>query len=193
MKLSGVDGGSQPERIFIFGYGSLINPRSIPVTLGRKVETDELIVSTLRGWERRWRCFAEVVFLRHGRRTLAFLDVRKAKDTSCVGVSIEVTRQELEAMDDRELFYRRVDVSAGVWPPLPGRVFTYSCQGSRMTEPTVAAVSIWYTQIIEAGLRYWGRGFTALFEASTVPHQLELIGGKYRFLEERQNRATGRI
>jgi len=128
-------------RIAVFGYGSLADPRSAARTLGREVRA--VIPARLGGWRRRW---SEARDNRRCEKTFALepggelpdwvlgLNVEPAPEAPVEegpnGVLIEVTEDELEHLDVREVRYERADVTGLV-----------SCGGTRDAEGIAASAN----------------------------------------------------
>lgn len=125
-------------RIAVFGYGSLVDPRSAARTLGREVP--ELLPARLAGWRRRWseardnhRCEKTFALEPGGELPdwVLGLNVEPAPDISPGegpnGVLIEVGEDELEHLDVREMRYERADVTGLV-----------SCDGTKDAEGKTA-------------------------------------------------------
>jgi cation transport regulator ChaC len=84
---------------FVFGYGSLICPKSRAVTSpeqAHKIATPVMVQGVERVWSKRTN------------RGMTAMGVRFVKDASCVGVILPVTNGELAAFDKREMGYDRV-------------------------------------------------------------------------------------
>lgn len=120
---------------WVFGYASLVADAEPRVVAERTVEPRRAL---LRGFERRWCVAADnraaVNDPRHyvdpttGERpdvAVAFLSIVPTPGACCEGLAIPVDRDALRELDEREINYRRVDVTAAVEAPPPGRVWTY--------------------------------------------------------------------
>jgi len=111
-------------RLAVFGYGSLVDPRSAALTLGRPVHPPQ--PARLEGWQRRWSIYrdnlaAEKTFaIEPGGELPPFIiglnlerDPEGAGQTAN-GALLEVTEAELDRLDLREVRYDRVEVIADV-------------------------------------------------------------------------------
>lgn len=110
-------------RLAVFAYGSLVDPGSASLTLGRPVPAP--VPARLDGWRRRWSVFRDN---RSAEKTFAVketgevppwifgLNVDRSPDATpgVVGALLEVTEAELDRLDVREMRYRRADVTADV-------------------------------------------------------------------------------
>lgn len=108
---------------WVFGYGSLVSPVSLATTIGRPVAPDDLVVTHLAGFGRRWNYGS--MHLRGdwhhaGRRIqgglVVSLGLVAADDESCNGVAVRVDDDELTRLDWRERDYERTDVADAVEP-----------------------------------------------------------------------------
>ena len=116
--------------MYVFGYGSLPDPRSGP-SVGAGA------LATLRGWRRAWAVamdnsrdlpgYKHYLGADGGRPDLfvAFLDIRRAAHTHVNGVAFAVSSADLAALDDRERNYERVEVGADIHPRLDAPVWAY--------------------------------------------------------------------
>ncbi len=167
--------------IAIFGYGSLINPRSIAKTLGRTVPGEALFVSRLHGYRRVWDVVDEVLDPQLSRKRAIFLNLRRDAAASVVGVSFHVNADELVRLDVRERNYNRTDVTASLKPAFPGTVFTYIAKPEHLVADQEGWVLSAYEQIIDDGLAFWGPDFAKAFAETTLPHQFARFAGNYTF------------
>jgi dephospho-CoA kinase len=112
-------GGGAPST-WVFGYGSLVDPRSLGRTLGRAVRPGaDFIEAELGGWGRRWNYgvghvagswqTADGRIVTDG--VIIALGVVSAPDERTNGVIARVSDLELAALDERERDYDRVDVT----------------------------------------------------------------------------------
>ncbi len=110
---------------FVLGYGSLVG------------EHDGCPVTTLRGWRRHWGVAMDNRLDLPGYKSyrlrsdasrpaafVCFLDIEPDPGSSVTGVCLPVAERDLDALDDRERNYVRVDVSDAL-PDPPGRVWAY--------------------------------------------------------------------
>ena len=90
------------QRIFAFGYGSLINQGSLLHTL-RGEDLGLIVAGRIGGFRRSWSNRSEV-------RKRTGLSVRKCESAHLNGVSIEVSPSQLQDLDVREAGFGRVIV-----------------------------------------------------------------------------------
>lgn len=123
--------------VWVFGYGSLVDPASFGQTLGRPLELDvDVFPAELTGFGRRWNYGVLHVTGRttdddgvESERTIVALGIVPAPEETVNGVVAWVSDEELVALDLRERHYDRVDVTGAVTVdtelPLRGGVAVY--------------------------------------------------------------------
>lgn len=172
-------------RTAVFAYGSLVDPRSASLTLGRQVVP---LPARLEGWQRRWSTFRDNLRVE---KTFALadgtvppfivglnLERRAGSRPSPNGALIEVTRSELERLDIRELRYERVDVTAMIDAEERfDRIEAYTAKREHFApEPPPGGVVIAaYVRALEAAFEALGPGESAAFRESTEPPQVEVV------------------
>jgi cation transport regulator ChaC len=183
------------SKIFVFGYGSLINPRSIQRTVSREVSRDELRPAILRDFVRKWDLVEWIKFVDDPSGSIVpavFLDVARQAGRQMNGILLALTEEELVKMDGREKNYDRVDLSHLIEPQVAGDVFTYVGKEIH-TRPVVGAcIPQDYEALVFAGVRDWGPAFEAQFLQSTVPHNFPRRSGRYVFADPSQSALAGR-
>ncbi len=106
--------------VWVFGYGSLVDPESLGSTLGRTVTVGlDFVEAQLTGWGRRWNYGVGHVTGRWvspggqlvDNGVIVALGVVPAPGELTNGVVARVTEVELARLDHRERDYDRVDVS----------------------------------------------------------------------------------
>lgn len=172
--------------VYVFGYGSLLNARSLCSTLP-DVGVGDCVPAHLRGFVRTF----DVAFPNDGSQPdKAFVDAggarppvvlfanlsRAGSEALVNGVLIPVRPTGLAALRRRELRYEAVDVTRAVRPEAAGgaRAQVVAFVGRpQFTQPQAArrgVVPSDYLATIAAGVGRWERqapGFRADFEAST--------------------------
>lgn len=98
---------------YIFGYGSLMNPRSLQKTLPGKRIGDG---TDLIGYQRKFNFPAEGHL---------FLNIVPRKGKKVGGVAIPVTDGELKKIKKRETGYKCVDMTKRIMKKVDGRVFAF--------------------------------------------------------------------
>jgi cation transport regulator ChaC len=172
----------------VFGYASLVSPASAAQTLGRPVTG--AAPARLEGWARGWtlgreQARSEKTFARPDGSVPRFclgLNLDPAAEAPAPnGVLIEVSEDELERLDLREIRYRRVDVTDAIDAAGgvdPGHVITYVARPEHHhpIPPDDAIVVSTYPAAIEAAFAALGPGQLDLFRATTAPIPVELTG-----------------
>jgi cation transport regulator ChaC len=177
-------------RTALFAYGSLVDPVSAALTLGRGVE--EVWAARLPGHRRR---FSQARDNRSCEKTFARVDdgsippfvlglnLEPAGDVDDPpnGTLIEVSETELERLDVRELRYDRTPldparVEADTAPAFD-RLFTYVAKPAhRAPEPPPGAVILAsYATTVEAAFAALGESERALYLETTLPYPVEVI------------------
>lgn len=179
-------------RIAVFAYGSLVDPHSASLTLGREVPS--ALPARLAGWRRRWSVCrdnrrAEKTFaIQPGGEvppTIIGLNVEPWDESEAgpVGALLEVTEAELDRLDLREVRYERVDVTTAA-APLTGetghgfnRVIAFTARpGNHAPDPPTGAVIIGaYVRTVEAA--FDAAGLLGEFRATTEPHPVPVVEG----------------
>ena len=172
-------------KLGLFGYGPLVLPESASMTIGREVS--EMRPAHLRDWKRRFsqrrdNLTCEKTFeLSDGRRPewILGLNVEAGEDPAgpVNGVVIELSEDELDRVDIREIRYDRVDVTGSVeGEDLPAHIVTYTAKTFHFAPqaPEDAVILRAYAEAVEAG-------FAALGPAEldhylrTTPYPVDLV------------------
>ena len=181
-------------RIAVFAYGSLVDPRSASLTLGREVSSP--LPARLVGWRRSWSVFRDN---RRAEKTFAIepggqippwiIGLNIEPDPEAVGpagVLLEVTEAELERLDLREMRYERADVTAAVRPlegdPTAGHPFDRvigfkACAEHHAPQPPPGAVIIAaYLRTVEAA--FAAREMLYAFRGTTEQPPVPVVEGR---------------
>lgn len=100
-------------QLYVFGYGSLMNPKSLALTLGEPKET---LHGSVRGYVRK--------FNKKGSRYL-YLNIVPQGELVVEGVLIPVSKEELELLKRREFGYDCVDVTKDIAEEVDGIVYAF--------------------------------------------------------------------
>jgi cation transport regulator ChaC len=184
---------------YIFGYGSLINPESIALTLGRKINHKELRPVEIIDYCRSWNMVIPVIITDEIQKdktvNSVFLDLQKLSGITANGVIFKVEASDLENMDIREKQYNRIEVTSHITNMKLNHdlaIFTYVGKPeffvANYSNPKILKR---YHNIIVEGLKYWGDTFTHQFNQTTKADNFEIIEGTYKFLDKKQNLVTG--
>lgn len=174
-----------PVHEWVFGYGSLVSEVE-PVAIGG--EPIRPLWVSLRDHRRRWnvamRNCDPINDRKHyvdpetGERPdvhVAFLNAVSAPGETCDGLAIPVDSAALVAFDEREVNYRRADVSHLIDPPLQGRVWTYVGTEDALERWTMsmsagrAVIADEYIEFVRSAFERAGDERLAGFGASTDP------------------------
>lgn len=179
------------EAVYLFGYGSLVHPKSAERTLGRPLDRHRIRPCWLNGYHRSWSvyCWVESDSGEEGSIPAVFLNIKADAARRCNGVCFPVSPAELRRFDRREKPYRRVDVTDQVQPAPDRPVYAYVGAEPWTQLPADAKVPLSYQRLVEEGLAYWGSEFAEDFTRCTEPHKRDCFQGEYRFTDGPQNAA----
>ncbi|MCP4658791.1 MAG: gamma-glutamylcyclotransferase [bacterium] len=105
---------------YVFGYGSLMHPKSAAKSLpDLESQVTEFTPARLKNYRRSWSAISHNCSgarTEDGRITdsVAFMNIERAPGGSALGVLIPVSESELRALDSREEFYVRLDITKDV-------------------------------------------------------------------------------
>lgn len=170
---------------FVFGYGSLASPDDPMV--GDAATQRRSRYGMLHGYRRSWLAGIDnrssesdhkhFVDDASGERfdgcVLSLTAIRADTGDTCNGVAIRCDPPLLALLDQREFFFRRIDVSASFRPRLDLPVFTYVAQDDAVTlarrfvAAGRAAVSREYVDLVEHAFSARGPEALAAYRAST--------------------------
>lgn len=173
---------------WVFGYGSLVSPREIERTIGRRIDTSlghgpATLVGYRRSWNAGMRNLHDDPTDKHYElpdgtrpdRTISALGIEPDPDSNINGVVFQVTHAELRALDRRERRYRRIECSDQIVaePAIAGQVFTFAPLESamRLTAASQAdgsdTISETYKLLVERGFQGLGTDAYVAYLAST--------------------------
>ncbi len=166
------------SRLGLFGYGSLVLHESASMTLGRPA--GELRPASLHDWRRRFsqrrdNLTCEKTFeCAAGWRPewVLGLNVEEGEDQAgpVNGVVIELTEEELDRLDIREIRYDRVEVAGSVeGSELPERIVTYTAKQFHFAPepPEDSIILATYAATVEQGFEALGPGELNHYLATT--------------------------
>jgi hypothetical protein len=112
---------------YVFGYASLVALKDAAALPGR-----------LRGFRRRWgvamnnweggkevKHFLDPATGERPRIRVAYLDIYEQAGSAVNGLALPADGERLRMLDEREINYRRIEVTEAFEGSAPGRVFTY--------------------------------------------------------------------
>lgn len=103
------------HKIYIFGFGSLMNEESLQKTLpGKKITA----WATLKGYRR--------AFNKAGRSGHRYLNIKEEPNSKVEGVLVKVTQKEFEKLKKREQGYNAIDVTDQLESNPPGNITVYA-------------------------------------------------------------------
>jgi cation transport regulator ChaC len=175
-----------PAKLGLFGYGSLVLHESASMTLGR--DAGEPRPAQLHDWRRRFsqrrdNLTCEKTFECDGGRRpewILGLNVEDGEDEAgpVNGVVIELTEDELDRLDLREIRYDRVDVTGSIeGSGLPERIVTYTAKPYHFAPepPEDAVILAAYAAAVERGFEALGPGELERYLATTGPYPVERV------------------
>lgn len=177
-------------RLAVFGYASLVSPESAALSLDRPVEHAQ--PARLEGWRRRWSTYrdnlaVEKTFaLEDGTIPPFVLGLNLERDPDCPGANgalIEISDEEADRLDLRELRYRRADVTADVRPLEAGedvpfdQVIAYVARPEHHapTPPAGTVVMAPYVRTVEAAFAALGPAQLETYRETTDPPPAEPV------------------
>lgn len=181
---------------WVFGYGSLVDPRSLARTIDRlAVVGDDAFEADLAGYGRRWNYGTMAVgesVQEPGREwTIVALGVTVAADESVNGLIARVDADELAALDRRERNYDQVDVTdritvgSGVQV---GRVVTFVprpepvARFEQARADGLAAISKRYWDLVDAAFAALGPEQVERYRATTPDAGIPVVELHERFV-----------
>jgi cation transport regulator ChaC len=173
----------------VFGYGSLMNCRSIEKGIGRLIALPDLPIARLNGFRRDWLLLDAVYSDFLGRSVdAAFLDVQPDVESWVDGVLLEVTDVEYARLVARERHYQEHAVTAQITltdatsPDRPVVTFVGLPRHRTLAGAKGPAVMRRYLDVVDQGLRDLGRDFTTRFHTTTDPNPFPFVEGAYSFI-----------
>lgn len=186
MTMTDVASTADGTGIWLFGYGSLVSPRSIASTIGRHLDPiTEYRIGHLAHHGRRWNYGSAVKrgHWTHDGVTTRFglvisLGLVEAPGESCNGVVFRVTPEELAALDWRERDYERrvvtdhvtlegdpIDGPVSVYFPRPTSIERYVVERDAGT----AGVMLSYWTLVREAFAGLGGKHAELFDRTPPP------------------------
>jgi len=183
------------EKSYIFGYGSLVNEQNLRQHLNKHgIKVGLMQEGLLRGYRRAWNVAMDNLQTIAGYKYfldphsqerphcfVTFLNIYPSHVTSVNGIAFEVKETDLEAFDQRERNYKRIDVSDRFEPRLDGKVWTYiATLGGRARyqkgkQNGTAVIQDEYIAEIEQAFRSRGDSFYEQYAQSTDPPKVPCI------------------
>ncbi len=171
--------------IAVFGYASLVDPRSAGATLGRPVRAAP---ARLPGWRRRWSLLRDNL---RSEKTFAIdpggevppyvlgLNLEPVANTAAAnGVLIEVDESELERLDLREMRYDRLEVTGSVIGDHGFEtIVTYVAKPEHFCSeaPRGAVILNHYASTVADGFAALGEDQLEAYLETTDPHPVSVV------------------
>lgn len=176
--------------MYLFAYGSILDPASAARTLGRPVAAADLTDAIVLNVQRDWGVYIPVRDENDDELDAAFLDVQPAPGHYVNGALIALSEDEFAMMRRREAQYDAIDVTGDTVTAidLDRPVVTFMARAEfRKPRPGVrAAVPDRYRGLVEAMLEARGPVFDRHFAASTQPPEVGAFTGAYTFADPDQ-------
>lgn len=175
--------------VAVFGYASLASAESASQTLGRPVTP---ALAQLSGWKRRWsqkrdNHSSEKTFqLADGSIPDFVLGLNLERDEDQAGpvngVLIELTAEELDRLDLREVRYERVEVTDQIAAPssVPDRVIAYTARAVNLAlePPSGGVILASYLDAVEAAFDALGPGELDRYRATTGSPPADVVAAR---------------
>ena len=184
------------ETVWIFGYGSLVSPKSMARTIGRvAVHQTDFFLADLDGYGRRWN-YGVVHMSGQWTRddgveiddgTIVALGVVEAAGETVNGVVASIAGGELVNLDRRERNYDRVEVTDRITvlddedDVVVGPIYTYVPRPTAVEAYTVgrdagtAGVRRTYWDLCEAAFAAFGDDHLARYRSSTPDPDIPIV------------------
>jgi cation transport regulator ChaC len=175
------------SRLAVFGYGSLVSPKSAGQTLGREVGNPQ--PARLAGYRRCWTLARDN---HRSEKTFALAD--GTLPSYCVGLNLEPDTEgpapngallelsvaELERLDLREIRYRRIDVTDAVAADGHGSfdaIYAYTARPAHhhLAPPPGAVLIASYLRAVEGAFGDLGPGELERFRATTAEPDVDVV------------------
>jgi len=170
---------------FVFGYGSLVNPKSIQRTLGREISEEDLLEARLSDHVRKWQLVDWVIIQDLNLERIIpaiFLDIVREQGKEVNGILFQLSEEELDKMDCSERNYDRIHISNLIEPIVSDPVYMYVGKEKYTVPPKESVVLAQYERLIEDGVSFWGNAFQQHYYESTLVHSFPRKDGKYVFI-----------
>jgi len=176
-----------PNKVAVFGYGSLISIASLERTLQRHYD-GPFIVCNLEGWQRTWdvampntTSYTETPQGRLYPKNILYLNLRPRSHSQLVGVLFVVSPRELNELDKREWIYKRQIITHALRGVVlsRGEAYTYIAKPEyimvKVKSPAIAAARSTYLDILETGFKELGDSFRKGYTQSSDPVPKHLV------------------
>lgn len=187
--------------MYIFAYGSLINLKSANKSVERNLKQSDLLPVTLLGYRRTWDLIETVYSIDLDRNISAvFLNLTKSPGMYVNGVLIPVNQSEFELIAKREKNYEMVNISkyisscdSSLGEKLQSnKIFTVIAKNEFQINNSQNKVYFLdeYNKLVMDGVNSFGEFFREEYKQTTDISDLEIVKGKYTFIDQLQNSLT---
>jgi cation transport regulator ChaC len=176
---------------YVFGYGSLINLKSLSRTIKREASIDNIIPVKLHSFKRKWN-LKEQVYSSELNTTInaIFLNIEKDNNSWTNGVIFEVTNDELKFLNNRERKYKHINIAQHIEFYSgnnldSSRVITYIADKSEYLQNYYSDNSYVmenYIKIVNQGCMDLGLSFNDDYKQTTDTFKFQIIKGEYNFI-----------
>lgn len=183
-------------KVYVFGYGSLVNLASAEKAIKRPVLSDNVILATLNGYQRDWSYFNTIFSKNLKRNTNAlFLNLTSNDTAYCNGILIKVTKDELTNLKIREKNYACIDVTSSILAVTDANVnlsdsiiYSFICIDPmyKYTESEHFIMNK-YINLVTAGFLSFGESFYEEYVNTTFTPDCNKLDGEYDFINIEQN------
>lgn len=183
--------------LLLFGYGSLINLESASRTLQRNLSIEEVHTGILKGYERNWTLWDDVVSGSLEKQVRGvFLNLMPSENSSLNGVMISISDEELKYFLLREKNYNYTDITKQVtlsqgFGNEDYKVVTFVGKERNLVMENAEGYYVFdrYIDIVTTGVRSFGHDFETQFNQTTRPYPFTTLPGTYTFVDTAQQKA----
>lgn len=174
---------------YVFGYGSLINLKSLSNALKREVTKEDVKTAFLENYKRAWT-LKELIYFEdiNEAKYARFLDLVQEKDRKVNGILFGVSEDEFKNLKIREKNYHMNDVSNLILPRQEIRVYTVFAKEEFLVDSSDGIVVPGkYVEMVESACKYLGNDFYTDYLNSTEDYRnYDVVEGVYKFVDEQQ-------
>jgi hypothetical protein len=178
----------EKNKKYLFGYGSLVDPRSFSKSIERREWfMEDFPLASLKGYKRVWNVamdnekhisgykrYKNIVGEEYPNCYVTFLNIKKSEKDLVIGTMVQVTDDELDLLKDRERNYSVLNVTESIMDsPSEAEVFTFigtpeaEDRFKSRTSEKPAVISEGYFEMVENSYRSRGKAAYANYLSST--------------------------
>lgn len=179
--------------MYLFGYGSLINITSAQKSFKRKLQQEDLIPVSIKGYAKIWNAIEYIQFDNKSDINGVFLNLEIHSDKKTNGVLIKITDEELKTLKIREKNYSCITIKAN------------DVQGYTLTEDVIAfmttkkdriatdttvncIIASQYIDILTNSFNVYSDDFVSEYKKCLRAFPFPLKKGKYSFSDPLQHK-----